>query len=165
LADKTNPQIVVVGKFNDARPQTAILKWHPGLLPIHNHKFESPDDVSTLVRGAFVDGILKSGFEVPMPYEQGTNPFLNIAGKIITYKAKIRTGLTEYTITGDVALEVTITPKTGSPISFMLQHRGKRNPRTLVDTEFIVSAVLDYALEQCVKKFLEDDRFRGLIKS
>jgi hypothetical protein len=117
------------------------------------------------VRRAFVDGLLKSGFEVPMPYEQGTNPFLSIAGKITTYKANIRTGLTKYTITADVAIEVTITSKTGSPITFMVRDRTERNPRDLGGTEGIVSDLLEQALQECVEKFLEDAKFRGLLKS
>lgn len=165
LADKTYPQIVVVSKFNDARRQTILLKWHPGLLPIHNHKFDTPYDVSTIVRRAFVVGLLISGFEVPMPDEQGTNPFLNIAGKIITYKANIRTGLTKYTITADIAIEVTITSKTGSLITFMVRGRTERNPGRLIGTEYIISDLLDQALQECVEKFLEDAKFRGLLKS
>jgi len=53
LADKTNPQTVVVGKFNDVRPHTIITQF-----PFrgHTYKYESKDNVSTLVRNAFVDG-------------------------------------------------------------------------------------------------------------
>ncbi len=165
LADKTNPQIVVVGKFNDARPQTTLTQHRLNPINIHTYKYESKDDVSTLMRNAFVDGLLKSGFEVPMLSEQGMNPFLNIAGKIVTYQADTKIGWNTITVTADVAVEVTITPKTGSPIAFMLQGRTTQEQKQFLNVEAVVPDLLDRALQECVKKFLEDDRFRGLIKS
>jgi len=165
LADKTNPQIVVVGEFNDTRPQTTLTQHRLNPINIHTFKYESKDDVSILVRNAFVDGLLKSGFEVPMLSEQGMNPLLNIAGKIVTYKADTKIGWNTITVTADVAVEVATTPKTGSPITFMLQGQSRQEQKMFMNVEAIVPDLLDRALQECVKKFLEDDRFRGLIKS
>ncbi len=164
LADKTNPQIVVVDKFSDARQQTTVTQHRLNPINIHNYKYESKDDVTALVRNAFVDGFLKSGFEVPMPNEQGVDSFLKVAGKIVTYQADTKTGWNTITVTADVAVEVTITPKTGSSVIFTVQGSSTQEQKQFMYIEGVVPDLLDRALQDCVKKFLEDDRFRALIK-
>jgi len=113
----------------------------------------------------FTDVYCYTYFLMPMLSEQGMNPLLNIAGKIVTYKADTRIGWNTITVTADVAVEVTTTPKTGSPITFMVQGRSMQEQTLSMNVEAVVPDLLDRALQECVKKFLEDDRFRGLIKS
>ena len=165
LADKADPQIVVVGKFNDARPQTTLTQHRLNPINIHTYKYESKDDITALVRNAFVDALLKSGFEVPMPSEQGTSPLLHVAGKIVTYHADTEIGWSTITVNAEVAVEVTIAPKTGSPITYMLRGQSTQEQKQFLNVEAAVPNLLDRALQECVKKFLEDERFRGLIKS
>jgi len=164
LADKANPQIIVVGQFNDARSQTTLTQHRLNPINIHTYKYESKDDITTLVRSAFVDAILKSGFEVPMPNEQAANPLFLLTGKIVTYQADTRIGWNTISITADVAVEVMVTTKTGSPITFMTQGQSKQEQKQFLNVEAVVPDLLDRALQECVKRFLEDERFRGLIK-
>jgi len=97
------------------------------------------------------------------------NPLLNIAGKIVTYSenCKIAMGMITVTttVTADVAVEVTITPKTGAPITFMIQGSSTQVQEGGSLFDAVVVEMLDRALRKCVEKFLEDYRFRALIKS
>ncbi len=170
LTDKDNPQTVVVGKFDDARAVKVLVQQVNVTAPfdptlVHIYKHVPKDDITKLVRSAFVDAMLKSGFEVPMSDEQATNSLFFLSGRIVTYQMNTKSERNTIFATGDVAIEVTITPKTGLPVTFLTQGQSKSPEyKFSLNIQKVGPEVLDRALQECVKKFLEDERFRGLVK-
>ena len=123
LADPNNPQVVVIGDFKDARTSTGIGKERLNPISVHKLEFRTVVDGPTIVRSAFLDGFLKSGFQVPSEGEAAPNPLLNVTGKVVTYAVDSKTGWSKVTMTADVAVEVTLTDRNG--VATVLSASGK----------------------------------------
>jgi hypothetical protein len=164
LADKTSPQLAVVGNFTDARSQAKLASQRLNPINVHTYEFESRDDVPTLVRSAFVDALLKAGFDVPMQTDSTASPFLQLTGKVITYQAGTHTGWSTVTATADVAVELTVVPRSGSPVTLTVQGQCKMEQKEFMNLESAIPDSLDRALQECAKKFLENETFLSLLK-
>ena len=160
LANRSSPQVIEVGEFVDGRTQTMLAQFRAvgGLLT----QYESKDDVVTFVRSSFVDALLKSGFEVPLPNQQDSKPLFKVTGKITNFQANIDIGWDIITATHEVAVEVTITPIGGNPTSISMQGKNIQQGERIQGNN--LEAGLDSALQDCIKKFLENEKFRGLVK-
>ncbi len=161
LADRTSPQTVVVGQFGDARTQRNLSGG--SRRGFTSFQYNAIGDVPTVVRSAFVDGFLKAGFEVPMPDESASSPIFQLTGKVLTYEARTKVGLTKVIFRSNVGVEVTIARRTGAAVSFPIHGQATTEIRTTVDDSAIADS-LDRALQDCVKRFLEDGRFLELLK-
>jgi Uncharacterized lipoprotein len=167
LADKANPQVVVVGKFADARTDIYFGESNANSIGTIKYKYKSNDDLSALVRNAFVDGLLKSGFDVPMPNQQSNNALLTVSGRIVTYYTDTKTGFSKVKLMAHVVIEVTINPNTGNPVTFNVQGDTpieQNQLLTMANVQSHIPDLLDRSLQECIRKFVEDSRFRGLIK-
>lgn len=163
LVDRTNPAVVVVGAYQDARYSQAVGNQRLNSISVHRLEFTTVGDVPAVVRSAFVDAFLKSGFEVPLEDESGAGPFLQVTGKVLTYAMNIKTGWSTVTMSADVDVEVTLTPRNGESVTFVVQGRNVVEGK-VIGYE-MVAEILDRALQECVSNFLQHESFLALLKS
>ncbi len=162
IADATHPQTVIVGDFVDARARTNLSRGRRPQRFTH-FEFDAAGDVPSVVRSAFVDGLLKSGFEVPMPNESGASPLFQLTGKVVTYDVLTVVGWTKGSLESNVGVELTITPRTGPPFSLAIQGQASTGFVSTADDSAIAGS-LDAALRDCVHRFLTDSRFLQLLR-
>jgi hypothetical protein len=118
--------------------------------------------VTETVTNAFKDGLLKSGFVVPMEGEN-TPPTFEMIGKVITYHITTKSKWSSVKMSALVEAEITI--------------KGSDGNDTVIETHGIyeikskgsigwdsVGPALDKALKDCVKNFLADEKFLNLLK-
>jgi hypothetical protein len=161
LADANNPETIVVGVFEDARVDKAISKERLNPISVHKLQFDLSGDLEGTIRGAFVDGLLKSGFVVPMS-APGTGKPLTINGRILTYSTDTKTGWSKATVTGTVEVELTIDDGT-NPAKVLTATGENQIEGSSIGFEAWPD-ILDKALRACVDDLLASNEFRALVK-
>jgi hypothetical protein len=164
LADRNSVTVVNVGGFTDAREGKSLTEHRPNPINVHKFKYETKDDVAALVRSAFVDAMLKSGFEVPLPGVTAENPMLNISGKVIHFDAGTKIGWSKITVAAVAEVEITLTPRSGAPVTFTVKGEELQEQKDFMNVESTVPDALDRALRKCIEAFLTDSRLQQTVK-
>ncbi len=158
LADRSDPQTVVVEQFVDARQQVHLARPRAAarstlLDPLVHYEYNAGGDIPTLVRTAFVDGLAKAGFKVTGPDESVATPLFRLTGKVLAYNSDPKGFGGKRALTTNVSVEVTIRPPTGVPRTFAVQGQCMTEGEEL-SLESAISDSLDRALQECIKDFL-----------
>jgi len=164
LADRNNPPAVAVGKFTDARTDTILMKHRLNPVSAHTFEFQSSDDVSAIVRIAFLDGLLKAGFDVPLSTTQDISTSFRVGGKVLTYSATTSSSWNVVNMDADVSVEISLLAGDKSPILFTVNGKSSIQSKDSVLTGSALPDLLDRALQECVKNFLADEKFRSFLK-
>jgi hypothetical protein len=159
LADKEHPSVVVLGPFVDERKDKSLFSKHlMGGLSVHKVKGETTGDLEQIIRDAFLDGFLKSGYEVPMG-TPATTPFLTVTGRILTYNVGIHSKWKTVTMTGYVEVEVLLVRDDGQELRIACAANDVLESRGSISYDSS-GAALDIATQACVKKLFADEEFR-----
>ena len=163
LADAGAPQVMQVGEFKDGRTAQQIGQERVNPISVHKVRFQTIGDVPTVVRSAFLDGLLKSGFNVPAEGDAAAPPLYTVTGRVTTYTVDTKTGWSKVTVAADVAVELTFTDRAGTATIIPARGAATAEGKSLgIDAAY--SDTLDRALQDCVKNFLADAKFLDLIQ-
>jgi hypothetical protein len=161
LPDKDHPTVIVVGEFTDDRKEKTLFSKHLNPISVHKVKGETTGDLALILRDAFVDGFLKSGFEVPMG-APSTTPLLTLTGRITTYNVAIKSKWKTVTMTAFVDLEVTMKRDDGQELVVACSGTSLLDSKGSISYDSAGTA-LDQATQDCVKKFFADQKFRSFL--
>lgn len=161
LPDKDNPMVAVVGEFTDERKDKELFSRHLNPISVHKIKGETTGDLVQVVHDAFVDGFLKSGFEVPMAAPSAT-PLLSLTGRITTYNVAIKSKWKSVTMTAYVEVEVNLKRDDGQELIVPCSGTSFLEGKGSISYDSAGTA-LDQATQDCVKKFFADPKFRGFL--
>jgi hypothetical protein len=162
LVDPSGPRTIAVGAFEDARADANVGRERLNPISVHHIEFDLSGDLEGTVRNAFVDGLLKSGFEVPMQNATSDQPLATIKGKIAKYAVNTDTGWSKVTVRGEVGIELLASVGTNPERAFSFAGN-----KEIVGESVSYDAwtdILDQALQDCVKNALADPEFRALLK-
>lgn len=152
LADRSNPPVVAVGQFTDARTDPILMKQRLNPISAHTFEFQSSDDVSAIVRSAFLDGLLKAGFDVPLSTTQDISSSFCVGGKVLTYSAATANGWDTINMDADVSVEVSLVSGGSSPVIFTVNGRSSIQAKESMLTGSALPDMLDRALQECVNR-------------
>ena len=161
LPDKDHPVVIVVGEFTDDRKEKTLFSKHLNPISVHKIKGETTGDLAQILRDAFVDGFLKSGFEVPMG-TPSTTPLLSLTGRVTTYNVAIKSKWKTVTMTAFVDLEVTMKRDDGQELVVPCSGTSLLDSKGSISYDSAGTA-LDQATQDCVKKFFADQKFRSFL--
>jgi hypothetical protein len=164
LADASSSEVLAVGQFEDARANKTLDRERLNPISVHHVEFDIIGDMPTVVRSAFLDALLKSGFSVPMEGEQTRGePLLRISGKVLTYATDMKSHWSMVEANGTVEVQVTLVHRNGKSETVTVRGTNHAEGKGSIGTDTMVST-LDVALQECVKAFLKDDKFLALLK-
>jgi hypothetical protein len=158
LADPDSPQAIVVGAFTDARATRDLGKVKSG---IYKWELDLVGNLEETVRGAFVDGLLKSGFIVPMPGADPGQPIFTMTGEITQYFTDDKGGWSEVSVAAHVGVDLALRDANGPEAKLSCEGHSETKGKSIPASAR--SDLLDQALGDCVKGFLADDSFRALL--
>ena len=92
------------------------------------------------------------------------SPFLQITGKVVSYQAGTHAGWSRVTVTADVGVELTVVPRLGSPFTLSVQGQCMMEQKEFMNLESAIPDSLDRALQECARKFLENETLLSLLK-
>lgn len=164
LADVGSAEVLAVGQFEDARANKTLDRERLNPISVHHIEYDIVGDVPTVVRSAFLDALLKSGFTVPMEGDQTHGePLLRISGKILTYATDLKSHWKTVEANGTVEVQVTLTHRNGTSEVRTVRGVNRAEGKGSLGTDSMVNT-LDVALQECAKAFLNDERFLALLK-
>lgn len=164
LANVDHPEVMAVGDFEDARANKTLDRERLNPISVHHIEYDTVGDVPTVVRSAFLDALLKSGFTVPMAGDQGVGePMLRVSGKILTYSTDMKSHWKTVEANGAVEVMVTLAHRNGKTETITVRGINRAEGKGSMGTDSMVNT-LDVALQECVKAFLADERFRAMLK-
>lgn len=164
LADIDHPEVMTVGDFEDARANKTLDRERLNPISVHHVEYDTVGDVPTVVRSAFLDALLKSGFTVPMAGDPTrSEPLLRVSGKILTYSTDMKSHWKTVEANGTVEVQVTLAHRNGKTETFTVRGTNRAEGKGSMGTDSMVNT-LDVALQECVKAFLVDERFRAILK-
>lgn len=163
LATKGAPETVQLGDFTDERKDPSLFSKHLNPISVHKIKGEIAGDLLQTVRNAFVDGFLKSGYEVPMGAEAGATPLFVVTGRIKTYNVSIKTAWSKVAMTGFVDVELTLKRDDGQELILMASGTNEAVSKGSISYDS-AGSVLDLATQECVKNFFANPKFHEFLK-
>ena len=137
LANRNEIQKVVVGNFIDARPNDELSRIGGGI-NIHSYTWKTQKNIPDLVRGAFEDALLKTGFVVNKPNEIKQEPLFTLTGKVLAYNfsysggarhltLQTRYGASTASVEAHVEVELLLQPKFGDPVTIIVKGEDFQN--------------------------------------
>jgi len=129
LANRNEIQKVAVGNFIDARPNDELLHFGSGI-NIHSYTWKTQKNIPELVRGAFEDALLKTGFGVHKPNEIEKDSLFTITGKVLSYNFSYSPDVKHLTfqnitetasVTANVEVELLLHPKFSDPVTIIVK--------------------------------------------
>jgi hypothetical protein len=160
LADAAKPETIVVGEFADKRESKYLNRDRLNPISVHHLEVDTTEDVPALVRSAFLDGILKSGFSAPMAGESVPPASLTLSGDVLRYSYFTKTAWSKVMLTSTVEIDVVL--KDGDRTVATIPAKGEH---VLEAKSFGADSIvqgLDLALQAAVKSFLSDVRFHAI---
>jgi len=164
LAQVANPEVMTIGQFQDARGDKTLDRERINPISIHHVEYDTIGDVPALVRSAFLDALLKSGFTVPMEGDTATSePLLRLSGKVLTYGTDLKSHWSSVEVSAAVEVELTLVHRNGKTVTMVVSGKNQAEGKGSLGTDAMVNA-LDVALQESTKTFLQDERFLALLK-
>ncbi|MCM2258068.1 MAG: hypothetical protein NDJ94_20740 [Vicinamibacteria bacterium] len=164
LANVNSPEVMTLGEFEDARANKTLDRERINPISVHHIEYDTVGDVPTVVRSAFLDALLKSGFSVPMAGDPiVSEPVLRVSGKILTYATDMKSHWSTVEANGTVEVMVTLAHRNGKTETITVRGTNRAEGKGSMGTDSMVNT-LDVALQECVKAFLADPRFVAMLK-
>ncbi len=129
LVNSGDKQNVVIGSFIDARSHAELFHSGSGF-NIHSYTWKTQNNIPDLVRGAFEDALLKTGFGVHKLNEIENKTLFTLTGKVLTYNITLSQDavipgffqqLREATVTANVEVELLLKPKFGDSVTIVVK--------------------------------------------
>jgi hypothetical protein len=148
----------VVGQFVDARQEVQLARPRAAarftvLDPLVHLEYNTFGDIPTLVRSAFVDGLVKAGFKVIGPDEPVASPLFRLTGKVVAYGSDAKGLGGKRTLISNVGVEAAIQLLTGPPRTLAVQGQCMTEGEE-IGLESAIADSLDRALQDCITNFL-----------